>query len=169
MIHQTVYDVWLFIREFWGQVIKGLHSNLAGGQQQSFFCWSNHSISQSACLIFGNVGSEQHSFLITTHRNLRSSQCPLLCGSCNSDVTLFSTCLIMNNVCFIAQVDSRQTLAESAFTCYTLHDITALHTWPRNQILWIYHAARAEWTTARKVLVNYAYTVKGKSFYIEVN
>lgn len=46
---------------------------------------------------------------------------------------------------------------KSSFTCYIAHDITALHTWLRNQVLWIYHAARAERTTVHKVLVNYAY------------
>ena len=37
-----------------------------------------------------------------------------------------------------------------------------LHTWLRNQILWIYHGARAERTTVHKVLVNYVYTVRGR-------
>ena len=73
------------------------------------------------------------------------------------------TCMIITNSCFITQVDAKPTshcfildtcaaftcvcallymwLIESLFTCYTTHDITAFHTWLRNQIIWIYHAA----------------------------
>lgn len=82
--------------------------------------------------------------------------------------TRHPTRAIMTNSCGPGGRESRVVavvvvrLAASSFDL--LHggrDITAPHTWPGNQVLWIYHGARAEWTTVRKVLVNYVYTVQG--------
>lgn len=73
------------------------------------------------------------------------------------------TRVIMTNSCGPGRRESRVVVRLATSSFDLLHagrDITAPHTWLGNQVLWIYHGARAEWTTVRKVLVNYAYTVR---------
>lgn len=129
---------WLFITEYWNvlQIIKG---------------------SALICLE-GSDGLSARNESNGGHRKL----CPL---HPRHGATRHPTGVIMTNSCGPGRRESRVVVVRLTASSFDLldgdRDITALHTWLENQVLWIYHGARAEWTTVRKVLVNYAYTVQG--------